>query len=74
MVAFAGDPANFGTATDPMVGKPIGGVVAFGGGLALYDDNGIVGGLGVSGNSSVPTTMSLGGFGRPWVSTRCRRA
>jgi len=52
MVAFAGDPAAFGTATDPMVGKPIGGMVAIGGGLALYDANGIVGGLGVSGDSS----------------------
>ena len=44
--------ASFGIATDPMVGKSIGGVVVFGGGLALYDDNGIVGGLGVSGDSS----------------------
>ena len=35
-----------------MVGKPIGGVVVFGGGLALYDEGGIVGGLGVSGDSS----------------------
>ena len=52
VVAFAGDAANFGTAADPMVGKPIGGVVVFGGGLALYDDSGIVGGLGVSGDSS----------------------
>src|SRR4051812_24196582 len=50
-VAFAGDPAAFGTAADPMLGKPIGGVVAIGGGLALYDANGIVGGLGVSGDS-----------------------
>ena len=52
MVAFAGEAANFGTVTDPMVGKPIGGVVVFGGGLALYEDTGIVGGLGVSGDSS----------------------
>ena len=51
-VAFAGDPAAFGTAADPMLGKPVGGLVAFGGGLALYDATGIVGGLGVSGDSS----------------------
>jgi uncharacterized protein GlcG (DUF336 family) len=51
-VAYAGDPAAFGTPRDPLVGKPIGGVVVFGGGLALYDDKGIVGGLGASGDSS----------------------
>jgi uncharacterized protein GlcG (DUF336 family) len=51
-VAFAGEPASFGTTADPLVGKPVGGVVVFGGGLALYDDAGIVGGLGVSGDSS----------------------
>ena len=39
VVAFAGDAADFGTTNDPMVGKPIGGVVVFGGGLALYDDS-----------------------------------
>ena len=50
--AYAGDPTSFGTAGDPLVGKPIGGVVVFGGGLALYDANGIVGGLGTSGDSS----------------------
>lgn len=52
VAAFAGDPADFGTAHDPLLGKPIGGVVPFGGGLALYDGTGIVGGLGVSGDSS----------------------
>jgi uncharacterized protein GlcG (DUF336 family) len=51
-VAYAGDPARFGSAADPLIGKPIGGVVVFGGGLALYDDSGIVGGLGLSGDSS----------------------
>jgi uncharacterized protein GlcG (DUF336 family) len=51
-VAYSGDPATFGTASDPLVGQPIGGMVPFGGGLALYDQNGIVGGLGVSGDSS----------------------
>lgn len=50
--AYAGDPAGYGTAGDPLVGKPIGGIVVFGGGLALYDDQGIVGGLGASGDSS----------------------
>src|SRR6476660_4109382 len=46
--AFAGDPQKFGQPDDPLVGKPVGGVIVFAGGLALYDKNGrIVGGLGV---------------------------
>jgi uncharacterized protein GlcG (DUF336 family) len=51
-VIYAGSPQQYGTAQDPMVGKPSGGVIVFGGGLALYNDSGIVGGLGVSGDSS----------------------
>jgi len=35
-----------------MVGKRVGGIIAFGGGLALYSDTDVVGGLGVSGDSS----------------------
>lgn len=51
--AFAGPPAAFGQMNDPMVGKPIGGVVVFGGGLPLYDAKGnLVGGLGLSGDTS----------------------
>lgn len=49
---YAGDPSKFGTADDPLVGKALGGVIAFGGGLALYDANGLIGGLGVSGDTS----------------------
>ena len=52
-VAYGGNPANYGRANDPMVGARIGGVNVFGGGLALYDASGvIVGGIGVSGDSS----------------------
>lgn len=51
--AYGGSPQQFGQADDPMVGKPIGGVIVFGGGLALYEHGGhIVGGLGVSGDTS----------------------
>jgi uncharacterized protein GlcG (DUF336 family) len=51
--AFAGSPEKFGQPDDPLVGKPIGGVIVFGGGLALYDNSGrIVGALGVSGDTS----------------------
>ena len=35
-----------------MVGKTPGGVIVFGGGLALYDGHDLVGGLGVSGDTS----------------------
>jgi uncharacterized protein GlcG (DUF336 family) len=51
--AYAGDPSRFGQANDPLVGKPIGGIVVFGGGLPLYDSRGqLIGGLGVSGDTS----------------------
>jgi uncharacterized protein GlcG (DUF336 family) len=52
-VAYGGNAAQFGTATDPMVGHRVGGVNVFGGGLALYDTTGqLRGGLGVSGDTS----------------------
>jgi uncharacterized protein GlcG (DUF336 family) len=52
-VAYGGDPANYGQANDPMIGGRIGGVNVFGGGLGLYNAQGVlVGGLGVSGDSS----------------------
>ena len=52
-VAYGGNPALAGKANDPMVGGRIGGVNVFGGGLALYNTAGtLVGGIGVSGDSS----------------------
>ncbi len=52
-VAYGGNPAGYGQFNDPMVGSRIGGVNVFGGGLALYNSAGVlVGGLGVSGDSS----------------------
>ena len=52
-VAYAGNAANYGRTNDPMVGGKIGGINIFGGGLALYAQGGtLVGGLGVSGDSS----------------------
>jgi uncharacterized protein GlcG (DUF336 family) len=52
-VAYRGNPANNGQSSDPMIGGRIGGVNVFGGGLALYNAGGrLVGGLGVSGDSS----------------------
>lgn len=51
--AYGGNPANSGRPNDPMVGHRVGGVNVFGGGLALYNAAGtLVGGLGVSGDSS----------------------
>ncbi|MGO9673957.1 MAG: hypothetical protein ACLPSF_07275 [Methylocella sp.] len=46
------DPNTYGTARDPMVGRPIGGVNVFGGGLGLYLHGQRVGGVGVSGDQS----------------------
>lgn len=53
-VAYRGDVARFGDgAKDPMVGDRIGGVNVFGGGLALYNEQGkLLGGIGVSGDTS----------------------
>src|SRR3954466_12375087 len=36
-VAYGGNPVDYGTDKDPMIGKRSGGVNVFGGGLALYD-------------------------------------
>ncbi|MGI9436242.1 MAG: GlcG/HbpS family heme-binding protein [Geminicoccaceae bacterium] len=51
-VAYRGKFRKYGTANDPLVGKRIGGVNVFGGGLALYSGATLVGALGVSGDSS----------------------
>jgi uncharacterized protein GlcG (DUF336 family) len=52
--AYAGRAEDFGTPKDPLVGRRLGGVNVFGGGLALYaPDGALLGGLGVSGDSSV---------------------
>jgi uncharacterized protein GlcG (DUF336 family) len=49
---YAGEVANYGTPNDPMVGQKASGVVVFGGGLALYTNETIIGALGVSGDTS----------------------
>ena len=52
-VAYRGQGMNYGQPNDPMVGGKIGGVNVFGGGLALYDaKRGLIGAIGVSGDSS----------------------
>ena len=52
-VAYGGSSKKIGTKNDPMVGKKIGGVNVFGGGLALYNEEGnLLGAIGVSGDSS----------------------
>lgn len=52
-VAYGGDPEAYGQEDDPMVGHRIGGVNVFGGGLALYAEDGtLLGAVGVSGDSS----------------------
>jgi uncharacterized protein GlcG (DUF336 family) len=52
-VAYAGPVSAYGTVNDPMIGRRIGGINVFGGGLALYSQSGkLVGGLGLSGDTS----------------------
>ena len=52
-VAYAGPVSAYGTAHDPMIGRRIGGINVFGGGLAVYSAEGkLLGGLGVSGDTS----------------------
>jgi uncharacterized protein GlcG (DUF336 family) len=51
--AYRGPSKDYGQANDPMVGRKIGGVNVFGGGLALYNkDHKLVGALGISGDTS----------------------
>ncbi|MFT5116478.1 MAG: hypothetical protein ACI8P9_005849 [Parasphingorhabdus sp.] len=51
--AYGGDSNKIGMSNDPMVGKKIGGVNVFGGGLGLYNAQGkLIGAIGVSGDSS----------------------
>ncbi|MDB5407653.1 MAG: heme-binding protein [Rhodospirillales bacterium] len=51
-VSYGGSANEYGTKNDPMVGKRIGGINVFGGGLGLYQGGTIIGGLGVSGDTS----------------------
>ncbi|MEM7532523.1 MAG: heme-binding protein [Chloroflexota bacterium] len=52
-VAYGGSSSFYGQANDPMTGHKIGGVNVFGGGLALYAEDGtLVGAIGVSGDTS----------------------
>jgi len=52
-VAYTGKATDWGTIKDAMIGKRIGGINVFGGGLPLYNEKGnLVGAIGVSGDSS----------------------
>src|SRR2546423_14368726 len=52
-VAYRGQAGAWGSPSDPMVGRKIGGVNVFGGGLGLYaTGHKLVGGVGVSGDTS----------------------
>jgi hypothetical protein len=50
--AYGGSPNTYGTKSDYLKNKRIGGVNVFGGGLALYNGNKKVGAIGVSGDTS----------------------
>lgn len=52
-VAYKGPAENFGQSNDPLVGRRMGGVNVFGGGLGLYaDGQRLIGAVGVSGDTS----------------------
>ena len=58
--AYGGNSSSYGAANDPMVGTKVGGVNVFGGGLGLYTGTRVkhlVGGLGVSGDTSCADHM-----------------
>jgi uncharacterized protein GlcG (DUF336 family) len=51
--AYLGAPETYGTSSDPLINKRIGGVNVFGGGLAVYNSAKVkVGAIGVSGDTS----------------------
>lgn len=49
--AYKGPARRFGQRNDPMVGRRVGGNVFFGGGLGLFEDGKLVGGLGAGGDT-----------------------
>lgn len=49
---YQGSPRSYGTAKDALVGKRVGGVNVFGGGIALFKAGKKVGAIGVSGDTS----------------------
>ncbi len=52
-VAYGGSVSSVGTMNDFMIGKRIGGINVFGGGLALYTASGrLIGGIGLSGDTA----------------------
>lgn len=50
--SYDGQPADYGTSKDPLVGKRVGGINYFGGGVALYSGGVKVGAVGSSGDTS----------------------
>lgn len=50
--AYRGNARAFGTSRDPMIGRRIGGVNVFGGGVPLYYNGDVIGAIGVSGDTS----------------------
>lgn len=51
-IAYQGPVADYGSPSDPLIGRRIGGVNVFGGGLALYSNGRKIGAIGVSGDTS----------------------
>ena len=51
-VVYRGNPTQYGTPNDPMIGLKPGGINVFGGGVGLYSTGGKLGAVGVSGDTS----------------------
>ncbi len=49
---YDGELDQWGTPSDPLLGKVVGGTVVFAGGLPLYEDGALIGGLGTSGDTA----------------------
>ncbi len=74
-MAYGGDPASYGTLSDSLIGKKIGGVNVFGGGLALYalDKTGnsqLVGAVGSLGNTLLGPPIDGKGFRNDYLCGR----
>ncbi len=78
-VVYRGDPTQYGTTADPMLGLKPGGINVFGGGVGLYSAGGKLGAVGVSGDTScadhniawkLRNKLATGGFGGVTVANR----
>ena len=73
-VLYSGDPTQFGSASDPFVGKSLGGVIMFGGGLPFTMARASLAALAPAATLPALIITSPGACVRRWVWTRSPRA